>query len=273
MRAWKRSSPRPVGFVAFGVPIELALGETGYEAELEELLPPGSTRCDVGASAGRFGLRRTGADSYEVSVGDEPWMEHATRDVALRMLDAQIRLYVAAHSRDWIFVHAGVVARDGKALVIPGESFSGKTTLVVALVELGASYYSDEYAVLDSQGRVHPYPRPLSIRGENGAATRERPVDQLGGVAAQASAELVAVAVTRYRPGTRWQPRRLSAGEGVLALLANTVPAQTRPRESLRALSRAVAGAMVLEGDRGEAGPTAASLLRELTALTSAGGA
>ena len=64
----------------------------------------------------------------------------------------------------------------------------------------------------------------------------------------------------------QWQPRRLSAGEGVLALLANTVPARERPQESLRTLSRAVRGATVLEGDRGEAGPTAAALLEELAA-------
>jgi hypothetical protein len=271
MRSWKRSSPRPVNFEAFGVPVELALGETGYEAEVEELLPPGWTRGDGDESAGRFGLRRTGSDSYEVRVGDEPWLEHATRDVALGMLDAQIRLYIAAHSREWIFVHAGVVAWGENALMIPGESFSGKTTLVLALVQAGATYYSDEYAVLDAEGRVHPYPRRLSIRSDDGAPTQERPVAQLGGVAAQASAGLAAVAITRYRPGMHWQPRRLTAGAGVLALLANTVPAQERPRESLRALSRAVAGATVLEGDRGEAAPTAAALLTELAALASGG--
>jgi hypothetical protein len=271
MRSWKRSSPRPVNFEAFGVAVELSLGETGYEAEVEELLPPGWTPSEVGEPAGRFGLRRTGTDSFEVRVADEPWIENATRDVALGMLDAQIRLYIAANSRDWIFVHAGVVAWRDRALVVPGESFSGKTTLVVALVEAGASYFSDEYAVLDGEGRVHPYPRRLSIRGTDGAATRERPVDQLRGVSAHTSAEVAAVAITRYRPGTQWEPRRLSAGEGVLALLANTVPAQERPSESLRALSRAVTGATVLEGDRGEAGPTAAALLTELAALASGG--
>jgi hypothetical protein len=271
MRAWKRSSPRPITFKAFGVPVEVALGETGYRAELEQLFPPGWTHSELDGSAGRFGLRRTGTDSYEVSVGDQLWLEHASRDVALGMLDAQIRLYVAANSRDWIFVHAGVVAWGDKALVIPGESFSGKTTLVAALVQAGATYYSDEYAVLDGEGRVRAYPRRLSIRGEHGDATQERHAYQLGGVGARGSATVAAVAVTRYRPGARWQPRALSAGEAVLELLANTVPAQVRPRESLRALSRAVSDATVLKGDRGEAEPTAASLLRDLAAFAPAG--
>ena len=189
-----------------------------------------------------------------------------TLDVALGMLDAQIRIFVAARARDRIFVHAGVVARDGMALVIPGESFSGKTTLVRALVELGATYYSDEYAVLDDEGRVHPYPRRLSIRGDDGSATEERHVGELGGVVAAVRAELAAVVVTRYRPGAEWQPKRVSSGQGVLALLANTVPAHERPQESLRAVSRAVAGAIVLDGDRGEAGPAAESMLDALAA-------
>ena len=36
-----------------------------------------------------------------------------------------------------------------------------------------------------------------------------------------------------------WRPEVRSTGQGVLALLANTVPAQDRPEESLRTLSRA----------------------------------
>jgi hypothetical protein len=49
--------------------------------------------------------------------------------------------------------------------------------------------------------------------------------------------------------------------------MANTVPAQERPEESLRTLRRAVAGATVLQSDRGEAGPVASALLDELAAL------
>lgn len=253
-----------MAFEAFGVQVELRLGDTGYEAEVQDRLPPGWKRCDGGESAGHFGLRRTGADSYEVTVADEPWLERATFDVALGMLDAQIRLFVAANAQHRIFVHAGVVAREGKAIVIPGESFSGKTTLVRALVERGATYYSDEYAVLDDDGRVHPYPRRLSIREPDSRATQERHVGEFGGIAAVNTAAVAVVVVTRYRPGAEWLPRRRSSGHGVLALLTNTVPAHERPEESLHAVSRAVAAATVLEGDRGEVGPAAASMLEAL---------
>lgn len=166
-------------------------------------------------------------------------------------------------------MHAGEVALGDAALVIPGESFTGKTTLVRALVEAGATYFSDEYAVLDADGRVHPYVRPLSVRSVDGTS-RERDVGELGGAAARHSARLAALIVTRYRAGADWQPYRLSTGEGVLAMLANTAPAQERPAESLRALTRAVAGATVLKSDRGEARTVASAMLDELAALARA---
>ena len=58
---------------------------------------------------------------------------------------------------------------------------TGKTTLVKALVEAGATYYSDEFAVLDKEGQVQPYPVPLSIRGNNGHPAPKTPVESRGG--------------------------------------------------------------------------------------------
>ena len=55
--------------------------------------------------------------------------------------------------------HAGVVGWRGRAIVIPGRSHAGKSTLVAELVRRGAVYYCDEFAVLHETGRVHPYRR------------------------------------------------------------------------------------------------------------------
>jgi hypothetical protein len=258
---------RPSTFAAFGVAVQVTVDDPALHPMVEQILPPGRIPCDRSDAAGQFGLRASGPDSYAVTVGGAPSIEYATLEVALRMLDSQVRMFIAANAPDLVFVHAGAVARDGRALVIPGESFTGKTTLVQALVEAGATYYSDEYAVLDADGRVHPYPRALSIRNDDGTTTRERHVGDFGGVAAEASAEVGVVLVTRYRANAEWQPERLSAGDGVVALLANTVPARERPRESLQALSRAMRGATVLQGDRGDARAVAPAMLKELAAL------
>ena len=58
--------------------------------------------------------------------------------------------------------------------MIPGSSFSGKTTLVRALVDAGAVYYSDEFAALDETGRVFRYAKWLSVRRPNQGGTITR---------------------------------------------------------------------------------------------------
>src|SRR5207247_125098 len=79
--------------------------------------------------------------------------------------------------------HAGAVAHRGRIALLPGQSFAGKTTLTAALVELGALYYSDEFAVLDADGLVHPYAKDLSIRDHGRMQRSDTPVETLGGLA------------------------------------------------------------------------------------------
>src|SRR5262249_10892217 len=100
----------------------------------------------------------------------------------LKSFESELQLLVADNARRRTFVHAGVVAWNNRAVVIPGMSFSGKTTLVSKLVQAGAKYYSDEYAVLDEHGLVHPFPRPLGIRRPNEFKTNRIEVAALGGV-------------------------------------------------------------------------------------------
>src|SRR5205085_12389371 len=110
------------------------------------------------------------------------------------------------------FVHAGVVGWNGRAIILPGKSMSGKSTLVAALVRAGATYYSDEYAVFDAQGRIHPYARPLSLRGEEGAPAKRCPAQELGGTPGNGPLRVGLVAAADYRPGASWRPRPLPAG-------------------------------------------------------------
>jgi hypothetical protein len=262
MRLRKQTRRRGLAFEAFGVPVELVTDDAALDARVLEILPPGWRPCPPSDQATSFALRHDGDDSYEITVGGTVLMDQGSLDVALGMLDSHIRLHIGAHATDWTFVHAGAVALGGRALVIPGESFSGKSTLVKALVERGAVYYSDEYAVLDRHGRVHPYPRPLRMR--MATARQDHDVAGLGAVAGTTDAEIGVVAVTRYRPDGEWQPTTLPRGHGATLMLAHVVAAHLRPRGSLRALTRAIQGATVLQSDRGEAGPVAAALLQTL---------
>jgi hypothetical protein len=110
---------------------------------------------------------------------------------------------------------------------------------------------------------VHPYAKPLSVRG-NGYRQTEHPVASFGGVAGEGPLPVGAIVVTTYKRGARWTPRPLSPGAGALALVANAVPAKERPDEVIRATSRAARDAVVIESDRGEAAEVAPLVLAEL---------
>lgn len=188
-------------------------------------------------------------------------------DDVMNAFESDVQLYVAemAHSR--VFLHAGVVGWRGRAIVIPGPSFSGKTTLVAALAKRGATYYSDEYAVLDGRGRVHPFPRPLSIRHGQGEPPSRCRVETLGGVVGVQPLPMSLVLITRYKPGARWVPQRLSAGQASLALFANTVAARRQPRLAFATLSHALSHALVLKGVRGDAEAIAGAVLNKADAI------
>jgi hypothetical protein len=179
----------------------------------------------------------------------------------LSALETDIRQQVSAMAPRRVFVHAGAVGWRGRAIVIPGRSFTGKSTLVAALVRAGASYYSDEYAVLDPRGRVHPFPKPLSLREPGSYLGEDTPVSELGGRAGGRPLPVGLVAVAPYKADGGWRPRRLARAEGALALLENAVPARRDPARVVATLSQAVADAAILKGSRGEADELAAALL------------
>lgn len=186
-------------------------------------------------------------------------------ETVLRDLESDMQHYVAESAPRRVFVHAGVIGWRGRAVLIPGRSFSGKTTLVAELVRAGAVYYSDEYAVLDSSGRVHPYARPLSIRRQESFDSDRWPVESLGGSRGARPLSVGLVIVTEYKSGARWQPRRLSAGQGALALLNNTISIQRNPEAALPVLKRVASQARILKSRRGEAKGMVDSILKSLS--------
>jgi hypothetical protein len=254
-----------IAFEAFGVRI----GVTTHPAELLDsvvaLLPPGSRTCPPTAVDISFGILAEDDGSYRFTREDSPVVGGVDLHFALLLLDGQIRISVGLHAPNRIFVHAGVVAHEGRAIVLPGLSFAGKTTLVVALIRAGATYYSDEFAVLDEHGLVHPYAKSLSIRdGER--AQHDHEIESFGAIAGAEPLRIGAVVFTKYRAGAEWEPTRLSPARGALAMLEHTLPALTRSEETITTIKRALEGALLLEGDRGEAGATARQLLDRVSA-------
>ncbi|MBV9958224.1 MAG: hypothetical protein JO360_07375 [Acidobacteria bacterium] len=180
---------------------------------------------------------------------------------AVHAVDAGVRAVVSLAAPDRVFVHAGVVRCAHGALLLPGRSFSGKTTLVRELLRAGATYYSDEYAVLDEQGRVHPFPKPLSIREPGKVEQTDYPAQALGGEVGKKPLPVGLVVISNYKEGARWRPQKLSAGQGTLELLAHTISARRQPEVALSTLHRVASRASVLKSKRGEARQVIDSIL------------
>jgi hypothetical protein len=180
--------------------------------------------------------------------------EHADASDEADALDAferLVRFQVAQRAPRWTFVHAGVVTCHGRAILIPGFSFTGKSTLVHALVHAGATYFSDEYAVLDHRGMVYPFAQPLTLRHPSGE-TQRFAHEALGDAAYGRGVPVGMVLSTRYKEGAAWAPVRVPSAQAVLVLLQNTVRAQAEPARILRTLARAAQSAESLEGPRGD---------------------
>jgi hypothetical protein len=250
-----------ISILSYGVRIGIRVSKPGVLEQVLPFLPPGwkpsfSSIVDrlysiiAGGEGPKPGMRLFSlayANANRIARTPELFQ-------AIDAFESDLQLYVAETAPRRVFVHAGVVGWQGQAIVIPGRSFSGKTTLTAELVKAGMTYYSDEYAVLDEHGRVHHYARPLSIR-ENGHLEKPKKygVETLGGRPGSKPLPVGLVVVSKYKPGAKWRPRQLSAGEGALALLANTVSARREPQTTLATLHKVVSRAAVLKGQRGEA--------------------
>jgi hypothetical protein len=257
-----------LAFELHGVHVGVRVNQPSALEEIKRRLPPGwrpsSSRVVdwlfslvIGESQGRV------KKFHLVYVGIRQRARTLDLDAAFETLESDIRQTVAAHAQGRVFVHAGVVGIGDCAVLLPGRSCSGKTTLVRELVRAGAVYYSDEFAVIDGRGRVHPFLKPLSIR--EGERIRKCSAEELGGTSGARPLTACAVVFTEHRPGARWRPARQSAAMGLLGLLGHAVPVRRRPKSTLAALEKLVSGAVIWKGARGEAAATARSLLSRVS--------
>jgi hypothetical protein len=260
-----------MSFISYGVRVGVRVNRPEVLGRLVEYFPPGWRPSSSNKVERLYSLivsddeKQTKIRRFNLLYADIAKIARGMGlDHVLDAFESDVQLYVAENARRRTFVHAGVVGWKNRAVVIPGRSFSGKTTLVAELVRAGATYYSDEYAVLDARGRVHPYTRPLAIRNEGDYKSTKHPVEALGGVPGVKPLQVGLVVVSQYKRGARWRPRQLSRGQGALALLANTVSAREQPETALSALKRVVSDAPVIQGVRGEAREVVEAIFKSL---------
>ena len=269
LRRTNRAGPSVLCIEAFGVRLQVRIDEQTVRHTVEAILPPTSTPSECGESAAEFSIGPF-LDGYEVIQNGIHVARGCDLALALQILDAQMRMVIATKSPDRAFIHAGSVAVENLVIVLPGSSFAGKTTLVAELVRRGASYLSDEYAVLDDDGLVHPYPKPLSIRprdttfASSHLPQTETPASALGAATAAGALPVGLIVATSYRPGATWSPETRSSAQGALLMMSNALAGREDPRRVLRAVRRAAADTVTLEGERGNAAEVADDLIGRL---------
>lgn len=271
---WKRLDrigwTEGLAFESHGAKLGIRTNDPAVWDRLAGLLPPGSVPASSPVVEGLYSLKvaapaRAGVRPYHLLYQGIAQLAR-TRDLeeALEVLESDLHSQVATRAQDSLFVHAGVAGWRGQAIVIPGRSFSGKTSLIAALVAAGAEYFSDEYAVLDASGLVHAYPKPLSLRGSSGQTREKRTIESLGGRTALGPLPVGLILDTQYVPGARWRPRSLSPGAALMTLLDNTVQVRTQPQWALPILQKAVSGAAAVKSRRDEAEAAASWALKHL---------
>jgi hypothetical protein len=157
-------------------------------------------------------------------------------DTLLR--DVEWRLYAGcvAESPARLIIHAGAATRDGVALLLPGVSGAGKTTLTYALAARGWHTLTDDLLALDTEpddpeGKMlalpcercgHVSPRTLDVLAEVGVAL-EGPVAGLEGYHRPyqwgETAPVCFVIAPQYQPDTACAATSLTQAETAALLM------------------------------------------------------
>lgn len=86
-------------------------------------------------------------------------------DQAFPLLEWGLNWCVTAHCVKYLALHAAVVERNGRALILPAPPGSGKSTLCAGLINRGWRLLSDELALIDPASvMLTPNPRPVSLK-------------------------------------------------------------------------------------------------------------
>ncbi len=135
--------------------------------------------CDGPADLLLYCRDAAGPDEHTVTFLAGPQAFRIRDPEVVGHMFSTIAYLVYLHIRTHYFVHAGCVARNGRGIIIAGNSGMGKTTMTSFLVSRGMGYLSDELApICRADGTVDPFPLRLGIRpGPAGELTKDLPAE------------------------------------------------------------------------------------------------
>ena len=255
-------------YAAFGVSWEVQADDVSAYHLLLDRLPPGASPTSSKVTARTYAFRTLpskisdGEVSYLLTADGRPLVRSSEPTDIAEAFEGDLNWLVAERSPRKVFLHAGVVGWRDRAILIPGGPRSGKSTLVRALVGCGATYFSDEYAVLEGN-MVQPFPARLPDWSTPGTSLSYW-LDEFANARSPKPVPVGLVLFAPHQPGAVFKPRLLSRGKSLLGMFKYAVAAQRQPERVLRSLETITRRCNALEGPRGDAQAAATYLLERL---------
>jgi hypothetical protein len=192
-------------FAALGSHFEVATDIAGLGEVVDRLFGPWAAGGPSGGPA--YELLARGADGVPELLCDGVSIQRGNGPGSmLTWVIADVGSRALTEARGHITVHAGVVARDGVAVMLPAPPDHGKTTTTIGLVEAGFAFLSDESAPIGlDDGLVHPFLRPLML-APDAMALFPRLRASLPGWADKIRNLNYLIPASDLRPGSRGEP-------------------------------------------------------------------
>jgi HprK-related kinase A len=99
--------------------------------------------------------------------GQQPFQPFASTH-AMPLFEWAFNWSIVRQAQQFLMLHAAVLEKNGKALILPAMPGSGKSTLAAALAQRGWRFLSDEFCLIQLiNGQVIPLPRPTPLKNES----------------------------------------------------------------------------------------------------------
>lgn len=99
---------------------------------------------------------------------------YSYRYLFIYILEAIINYYLLL--RGYSLIHAAAFVYKNKAFVVNTTNYGGKTTILLKMIERGASFMSEEMTIISNKGEVLSYPLPLILHDYNLAQYQMCPI-------------------------------------------------------------------------------------------------
>lgn len=120
------------------------------------------------------GLRRWVRPQVVLRCDGQSPFDPFAADTALPLFEWGCNWLIGRRINDLLLLHAGVVEKDGLALLLPALPGSGKSTLTAALSLRGWRLLSDEFGAFDPDtGAFRPVLKPVALKNESIGVIRD----------------------------------------------------------------------------------------------------